>query len=74
MNGQNSGTICPPVLGEQNRVEPKRVVYVGVTRVEKLLAIAVPAPFVTRISAIMVANKVPFEIHDLTVQLATEPA
>jgi hypothetical protein len=54
--------------------EPKRVIYVGVTRAERLLAIAVPAPFVARVSAIMVANEVPFEIHDLTVQLATAPA
>lgn len=47
--------------------EPKRVIYVGVTRAEKLLAIALPAPFVERVAAIMRAGQVPFEIHDLAV-------
>jgi DNA helicase-2/ATP-dependent DNA helicase PcrA len=47
--------------------EPKRVIYVGVTRAEKLLAIAVPAPFVDRVAAILCAGEVPFEVHDLSV-------
>lgn len=47
--------------------EPKRVIYVGVTRAEKLLAIAVPAPFLERIAAILRAGEVPFEVHDLSV-------
>jgi ATP-dependent exoDNAse (exonuclease V) beta subunit len=43
------------VAAWENRAEsePKRVIYVGVTRAEKLLALAVPAPFVARVSAIM---------------------
>ena len=63
------------VAAWENRTESeaKRVVYVGVTRAEKLLAIAVPALFVPRISAIMQANQVPFEIHDLAVQPAPTP-
>jgi hypothetical protein len=63
------------VAAWENRTdsEPKRVIYVGVTHAEKLLALAVPAPFVARVSAIMQANQVPFEVHDLTVQLATTP-
>lgn len=47
--------------------EPKRVIYVGVTRAEKLLAIAVPAPFVDRLTVVMQAGQVPFEIHDLSI-------
>ncbi|ARP98107.1 UvrD-helicase domain-containing protein [Pseudorhodoplanes sinuspersici] len=47
--------------------EPKRVIYVGVTRAEKLLAIAVPAPFIDRLRAIMQAGGVPFEVHDLAI-------
>jgi len=47
--------------------EPKRVIYVGVTRAERLLAIAVPAPFVDRLTVVMQAGQVPFEIHDLSV-------
>jgi DNA helicase-2/ATP-dependent DNA helicase PcrA len=53
----------------ENRIdsEPKRVIYVGVTRAEKLLAIAVPAPFVDRLIAIMRGGQIPFEVHDLAV-------
>jgi ATP-dependent DNA helicase UvrD/PcrA len=47
--------------------EPKRVIYVGTTRAEKLLAIAVPAPFVDRLTAVMRAGQVPFEVLDLAV-------
>jgi DNA helicase-2/ATP-dependent DNA helicase PcrA len=57
------------IVAWENRAdsEPKRVIYVGVTRAEKLLAIAVPAPFVDRLTAIMQAGQVPFEIHDLAI-------
>lgn len=57
------------VTAWENRTdsEPKRVIYVGVTRAEKLLAIAMPAPFVDRVSAIMRNNQVPFEVHNLAI-------
>jgi superfamily I DNA/RNA helicase len=47
--------------------EAKRVIYVGVTRAEKLVAIAMPASVVDRVSAILRANTVPFEVHNLAV-------
>jgi hypothetical protein len=78
--GSEHGAVCvvippgdytePLVAAWESRTdsESKRVIYVGVTRAEKLLAIAVPASFLARVRTIVQANQVPFEIHDLTVQ------
>jgi DNA helicase-2/ATP-dependent DNA helicase PcrA len=46
-------------------LESKRVVYVGVTRARKLLAVAVPRGVSDRIAAVLRMRGVPFEIHDL---------
>lgn len=84
--GSEHGAVCvvvPPgeyteelVGAWENRTdsEPKRVIYVGVTRAEKLLAIAVPAAFVQRVAAVLHAGQVPFEIHDLDVAAAVDEA
>ncbi|MGO9741975.1 MAG: UvrD-helicase domain-containing protein [Roseiarcus sp.] len=75
--GSEHGGVCvviPPgerteelIAAWENRVnsEPKRVIYVGVTRAEKLLAIALPAAFAGRVAAVLQAGKVPFESHHL---------
>jgi hypothetical protein len=80
--GSERGGVCvvvPPgdyteelIAAWENRTdsEPKRVIYVGVTRAEKLLAIALPAMFVQRVAAVLCTGEVPFEIHDLTVAAA----
>jgi len=76
--GSEHGAVCvviPPgeytqelITAWENRTdsEPKRVIYVGVTRAEKLLAIALPEEFVERVLTIMQAGQVRVEIHDLT--------
>ena len=51
-------------------LESKRVIYVGATRAQKLLAIAVPMMFCDRVAAILRASNVPFEIHNLPVAVA----
>ena len=77
--GTEHGAVCvvvPPgdyteelVAAWESRTdcEPKRVIYVGATRAEKLLAIALPAAVVQRVAAVLHAGQVPFEIHDLAV-------
>jgi len=45
--------------------EAKRVVYVGVTRAKKLVALAVPAAFRDRLRAILQGCGVNFEFHNL---------
>ena len=60
-------------MGKPNRSEPKRVIYVGVTRAEKLLAIAVPAPFVDRVAAIMQAGQVSFKVTTSRLSLQRRP-
>jgi ATP-dependent exoDNAse (exonuclease V) beta subunit len=77
--GSEHGGVCvviPPgeyteelIAAWENRTdsEPKRVIYVGVTRAEKLLAIALPAAFAERVAAVLRAGQVPFEIHDFAV-------
>lgn len=47
--------------------ESKRVIYVGVTRARKLLALAVPRSVCDRIAAVLTQNNVPFDLHDLDV-------
>jgi hypothetical protein len=81
--GSEHGAVCvviPPgnyteelIVAWESRTdsESKRVIYVGATRAEKLLAIALPAPFVDRVAAIMQAGQVAFEIHDLAVATGT---
>jgi hypothetical protein len=46
--------------------EPKRVIYVGITRAQKLVTIAIPAPFRARLTRILEAAQVPFEVRELT--------
>ena len=50
------------------------MIYVGVTRAEKLLAIALPAAVIQRVAAVLHAGQVPFEIHDLAVAAAVGEA
>ena len=45
--------------------EPKRVIYVGVTRAKKLAAIAVPTAFGDRLGGLLEAARVNFRIHAL---------
>ena len=45
--------------------EAKRVIYVGVTRAQKLVALAVPTGFHGRLTAILEAAGVDFMLHDL---------
>jgi DNA helicase-2/ATP-dependent DNA helicase PcrA len=71
--GSEHGAVCvviPPgeyteelIAAWESRTdsEPKRVIYVGVTRAEKLLAIALPARLLERVAAILQAGDVPFE-------------
>jgi DNA helicase II / ATP-dependent DNA helicase PcrA len=54
----------------RSELESKRVVYVGVTRARKLLAMAVPRVMSDRIVAILRTAGVPFELHDLDVAAA----
>jgi hypothetical protein len=56
----------------RHELESKRVVYVGVTRARKLLAVAVPRGVSDRITAVLRAAGVPFEVHDLDVAGAVE--
>jgi DNA helicase-2/ATP-dependent DNA helicase PcrA len=51
-------------------LESKRVIFVGATRAQKLLAVAVPAAFCDRVAAILRESNVPFEIHNLPVAAA----
>jgi DNA helicase-2/ATP-dependent DNA helicase PcrA len=51
----------------RDELESKRVVYVGVTRAQKLLAIAVPRAFCNQVADLLRVGDVPFEIHDLNV-------
>ncbi|WP_234684924.1 hypothetical protein [Bradyrhizobium monzae] len=76
--GSEYGAVCvvvPPgeyteqlIAAWENRTEfePKRVM----TRAEKILAIAVPAQLVARLSGILQTNRVPFELHDLSIEPA----
>lgn len=50
--------------------EAKRVIYVGVTRAEKLLVVAVPASFSDRVIAVLHSRGVSYELHDLSLALA----
>ncbi len=54
--------------------ESKRVIYVGVTRAEKLLVIAVPAAFSDRVAAVLHAGEVSFELHDPSIAVAVGAA
>lgn len=45
--------------------EAKRVIYVGITRAEKLVALAVPTEFRGRLTAILEAAGVDFMLHNL---------
>jgi DNA helicase II / ATP-dependent DNA helicase PcrA len=54
----------------RTELESKRVVYVGVTRARKLLAVAVPRRMSDRTAAVLRAAGVPFEVHDLDVAAA----
>jgi hypothetical protein len=45
-------------------LEAKRVVYVGITRAEELIVIAVPRPYSNRISAVLRASGVPFDLPE----------
>ena len=54
----------------RNELEGKRVVYVGVTRARRLLVIAVPRVYCDRITNVLRAREVAFEIHDLDVAAA----
>jgi DNA helicase-2/ATP-dependent DNA helicase PcrA len=54
----------------RSQLESKRVVYVGVTRARKLLAIAVPRAMSGRIADVLRAADVPFQLHDLGVAAA----
>jgi hypothetical protein len=56
----------------RHEFESKRVVYVGVTRARKLLAVAVPRGVSDRVTAVLRAAGVPFEVHDLDVAGAVE--
>ncbi len=51
----------------QNRTddEPKRVIYVGITRAMKLAVIAIPLAFKDRLTAILGAPQVNIHVHDL---------
>lgn len=51
----------------RHALESKRVIYVGVTRARKLLAVAVPRGLSDRIAALLRAGGVAFELHDLDV-------
>lgn len=79
--GREYGAVCvviPPNRAPANRAEAlfeswanrleaeaKRVVYVGVTRAQHLGALAIPAAFVDRCVALLVAGQVPYTRHDL---------
>jgi DNA helicase-2/ATP-dependent DNA helicase PcrA len=54
----------------RGELESKRVVYVGVTRARKLLAMAVPRGMSDRIAAALRTAGVPFQLHDLDVAAA----
>jgi DNA helicase II / ATP-dependent DNA helicase PcrA len=56
----------------RSELESKRVVYVGVTRARKLLAVAVPRVIVDRVVVIVRTAGVAFELHDLDVAAAAE--
>jgi ATP-dependent exoDNAse (exonuclease V) beta subunit len=53
-------------------LESKRVVYVGVTRARRLLAVAVPRGVSDRIAAVLRTAGVPFEVHDLDLAAGAE--
>lgn len=68
--------VVPPDIGRMDRTESlvlswerraeneaKRVVYVGATRAQRLLAIGLPTSFSGRLQAILRGSQVPFEIH-----------
>ncbi|MCA1479851.1 hypothetical protein [Bradyrhizobium sp. NBAIM08] len=71
--GSEHGAVCvviPPgeyteqliaAWESRSEFEPKRVIYDGVTRAEKMLAIAVPSQVVDRVDAVMRTNQVPFD-------------
>ncbi len=79
--GKQYDAVCvvvPPDHGEprrteqlltawQNRTddEPKRVIYVGITRAKKLGVIAVPAAFVDRLRGLLEVANVNFRVHAL---------
>lgn len=70
--------VLPPDLREPRRTEqllatwegrrndePKRVVYVGVTRAQKLVALAVPTAFIERVRCVLDTAHVNFRVHGL---------
>lgn len=79
--GKEYGAVCvviPPDLREPRRTdqlltawqdstehEPKRVIYVGVTRAKKLAVIALPTAFSDRLRALLEAARVSFRMHSL---------
>jgi hypothetical protein len=56
----------------RHELESKRVIYVGVTRARKLLALAVPRGVSDRVAAVLRAAAVPFEVHDIDVAAAAD--
>ena len=76
--GREYAAVCvvlPPDRGNANHTSPlfdvwenptedeaKRVIYVGVTRAEQLVAIAVPAAFSERLVRILNGSRVPIEV------------
>jgi superfamily I DNA/RNA helicase len=76
--------VIPPDRGGTNRTtqvfdawerrsndEAKRVIYVGVTRAKKLLAIAVPTAFKDRLVAILNGAGISFVLHNLAAMRGT---
>jgi hypothetical protein len=45
--------------------EPKRVIYVGITRAQKLVVIAIPDAFRTRLTDVLRAGQANFQVHEL---------
>lgn len=50
---------------DRSELEAKRVIYVGATRAEGFLAVAVPREFADRCVAVLQAGNVAFERHDI---------
>lgn len=70
--------VIPPDRGRMDRTETllaswevraeneaKRVIYVGATRAQQLLAIAIPSLFWNRLQSVLEGARVSFEVHTI---------